>query len=92
MTPAPGVGAAAPIQIRSRLLLFCSVVGWCLAVLVAIAFLLVLRAGRQMILAEQRHSHVSADAFIARVRACRRQAVGPMPSWNACERHVRSEL
>jgi hypothetical protein len=79
-------------QGRSRLLLICASVGWLLALLVAIAFALLLWVGRQAVVSEQRHSHVSADAFIARVKACRRQSAGPTPSWNACERRVRSSL
>ena len=60
--------------------------------LYAIAFLLLLWAGQRTVAGEQRRSDVTAGAFIARVKACRRQPPGPPPSWNACERRVRSNL
>jgi hypothetical protein len=88
----PGIQATTAADTRSRLLVICGAVGWFLGLLVAIAFLLLLWAGRQTVLSEQRRSHTSASAFIAQVRACRLQSRGPMPSWSACERRVRSGL
>ena len=76
----------------ARLLVICGAVGWFLALLVVIAFLFLLWAGRQTVVSEQRRSHASAVAFIAKVRACRWQSSGPMPSWSVCERRVRSGL
>jgi len=67
-------------------------IGWGLGLLVLVAFLLVLRAGHRMIAAERRESESSANAFIEKVRTCRRLARGPTPSWNACEQRVRSAL
>ena len=87
-----GVQAATDANTRSRLLVICGAVGWFLGLLVAIAFLLLLWAGRQTVVSEQRRSHTSADAFIAKVRACRREFPGPMPSWSACEQRVRSGM
>lgn len=78
-------------QHESRLLAVCRAIGWCLGVLVAVAFLLLLGVGQRTVAGEQRRSEASANAFIARVRACRRGAV-PTPSWDVCERRVRSEL
>ena len=75
---------------ESRLLIICGAVGWLLGLLVAVTFLFLLWAGRQTVLSEERRSHASAVAFIAQVRACRMQSRGPMPSWSACERRVRS--
>jgi hypothetical protein len=68
------------------------VIGWALGLLVFVGFLLVLRTGHRMIVAERRESAVSATAFIEKVRTCRRLTAGPTPSWNACEQRVRSEL
>jgi hypothetical protein len=59
---------------------------------VAWAFLFVLWTGRQVIVSEQRVSNATANAFIAAVKACRRESPGPTPSWNECERRVRSRL
>jgi len=60
--------------------------------LVFVGFLLVLRTGHRMVIAERRESAVSATAFIEKVRTCRRMSRGPTPSWSACEERVRSEL
>jgi hypothetical protein len=79
-------------QRASRLLAVCRTIGWVLGLFVAVAFLVLLWAGQRTVAAEQRRSAVTASAFIARVRACRRQAPGPPPSWNTCELRVRSEL
>ncbi|MDB5496098.1 MAG: hypothetical protein JWP28_129 [Phenylobacterium sp.] len=79
-------------QGTSRLLVVCRAVGWLLGLFVAIAFLLLLWAGQRTVAGEQRRSDVTAGAFIARVKACRRQSPGPPPSWNACERRVRANL
>jgi hypothetical protein len=75
-----------------RLLAACRTIGWLLGLSVAIAFLLVLWAGQRVVAGEQRRSDVTANAFIARVKACRRHSPGPPPSWYACERRVRSNL
>jgi hypothetical protein len=77
---------------ESRLLAVCRAIGRFLGVLVAVAFLLLLWVGQRTVVSEQRRSEASANAFISRVRACRRDAVGPVPSWEFCERRVRSEL
>jgi hypothetical protein len=75
------------------MLTICRTVGWLLGLSVGIAFLLVLWAGQRTVAGEQRRSEVSASAFIARVKACRREhRPGPQPNWNACERRVRSNL
>lgn len=79
-------------QETSRLLAISRSVGWLLGLCLAIAFLLLLWAGQRTVVAEQRRSDVTAGAFIARVKACRRQPPGPPPSWKACERRVRSNL
>ena len=81
------------VQRASRLLVVCRTVGWLLGLSVAIAFLLVLWAGERTVAGEQRRSDANASGFIARVKACRREHhPGPQPSWNACERRVRSNL
>ena len=67
-------------------------IGWGLGLLVVVAFLLALRAGHRIVASEERASEVNANAFIAKVRACRRQAPQPTPSWNACEQRVRAGL
>jgi hypothetical protein len=87
---ASGVQAKTPADAGSRVLVICGAVGWFLGLVVAVAFLLLLWAGRQTILSEERRSHTGAVTFIAQVRACRMQSRGPMPSWSACERRVRS--
>ena len=74
-----------------RLLAVSRAVGWALGLLVAAAFLIVLRTGHSMVAAERRESEINANAFIEKVRACRRLAIGPTPSWNACEKKVRAE-
>jgi hypothetical protein len=89
---ASGVQARTAANTSSRLLAICGAVGWSLGFLVAMAVLLLLWAGWQTVVSEQRRSRVSAGAFIAQVRACRLQSRGPMPSWSACERRVRSGL
>ena len=76
----------------AELLAVSRVIGWGLGLLVLVAFLLALRAGHRMIATERRESEVSANAFIEKVRTCRRLASGPTPSWNACEQRVRSAL
>jgi len=77
---------------EARLLLVSRVVGWALGLLVAAAFVLVFRFGYRAVLAEQHDSEINANAFIEKVRACRRLAPGPMPTWSACEQRVRSTL
>jgi len=89
--PGQDVGARTTARTRGKLLAVCRAVGWFLGLLVAIAFLLTVHIGRQVIVTEQRHSLRDADDFIARVKACRRQAA-PTPSWSACETRVRSRL
>jgi len=79
-------------QETARLLAVCRAVGWLLGLFVILAFLLLLWAGQRTVAAEQHRSAVTASAFIARVKACRRQAPGPPPSWNTCELRVRSSL
>jgi len=78
-------------QQEAQLLAVCRAIGWGLGALVAVAFLLLLWFGLRTVAGEQRRSDASTNAFISRVRACRREAVGPMPSWDACERRVSSE-
>jgi len=79
-------------QPAGRLLAVSRAVGWALGVLVVAAFLILLRTGHNMMAAERRESEINANAFIEKVRACRRLAIGPTPSWNACEQKVRAEL
>jgi len=76
----------------AELLAVSRAIGWGLGLVVFVAFLLVLRTGHRMVLAERRDSELSANAFIEKVRTCRRTAVGPTPSWSACEQRVRSRL
>jgi hypothetical protein len=75
-----------------RLLALSRAIGWGLGLLVVVAFLILLRTGQRMMAAERRESEINANAFIEKVRTCRRQAPGPTPSWNACEQRVRAEL
>jgi len=79
-------------QPAGRLLAISRVIGWTLGLLVVVAFLILLRTGQRMMATERRESETNANAFIEKVRACRRQAPGPTPSWRACEQRVRAEL
>lgn len=77
---------------KSRLIEACRAVGWLLAVSVGLGFGGAIWAAQRTVAHEQRVSEVTANAFIARVRACRRLPPGPPPSWNACEQKVRAGL
>jgi hypothetical protein len=74
-----------------RLLAVSRAIGWGLGLLVVVAFLTLLRTGHRMMAAERQESEINANAFIEKVRACRRQAPAPTPSWHACEQRVRAE-
>jgi hypothetical protein len=67
-------------------------VGWLLGLSIAVGFGAAIWAAQRTVAWEQRNSEVSANAFIARVRACRLRPPGPPPSWNACEQKVRAGL
>jgi hypothetical protein len=74
---------------QEQILIYSRIVGWllCGTVLASLAFTVM--DFRHVVFSKRGADLVRTETFVEKVRACRRAAPKPAPSWAVCERRVR---
>ena len=76
---------------RDSILAYSRILGWCLAAGLAVFVGAAAVQASAYLQRQQTYGLAQKRIFLDKVRACRRQAASPRPSWQDCEIRVRAQ-